>query len=220
MISIKPNNPVLLRRGELHVKMELLPGQGAALIGPNGIGKTSFIKYLKLNTRTLFPEKKVAFLDQGALCPLGPLSTFDLLETVSAFSGRAPIPATERNALIHNFDFSDKMHQPIRHLSGGENQAAKILATFLFDADVFILDEPASHLDTRKIAILITQLKHILSQNKYLLFIDHKKNFISAIGETCWQMEERDRILQIEHTVKKNELDDLLTSFAEAGDGY
>ena len=199
--------------------MELFPGQGAALIGRNGIGKTSFIQYLKLNTQTLFPNKKVAFLDQGALCPLGPLNTFDLLKTVHAFSGRSSLPEAEKIALIENFDFSDKLHQPIRQLSGGENQVAKILATLLFDADVFILDEPASHLDARKIGILITHLKHILSKNKYLLFVDHRKNFISTISDTCWQMEETDRFLQIERTVKKSELDSLLTSFEEAGDG-
>lgn len=171
--------------GSLSLDMKLFPGQAIGLLGPNGVGKSSLMQYFKLQQKKLFPHLLVGFLDQSPLLPLGPLTGRDLFDMLKEeFSERCLYPSLQQFSLIREFSWDRKLDLPIRSLSGGENQVLKILALFFLKSQVYLLDEPATHLDLLKRKILVRYLQNILKENsspQYMVIIEHHKEFLWEI---------------------------------------
>lgn len=130
-----------------NVNFEIKSTDKVALIGPNGTGKTTLLRDIFKNNHDSIEIKEdaqVAFLSQLQGEMLKESNTI-LEEFFDAGFN------TNQEIISHivNYGFEEEViHQKIESLSGGEKtilQLAKISAS---NANILLLDEPTSHLDT------------------------------------------------------------------------
>lgn len=175
-LEVKFNDRYRVNDKPVSCSLHLEPGELTILIGENGIGKSSFIQFLKLAKHEFFGDKKAIFLDQGALRPLNGATLVHLRSTLERYR-------FEKNPLIKKYAsiFSSIQDKEVRNLSGGENQLAKIYLTLFLSGDVFVLDEPVQFLDAANVEVLKEILKDLKLQGKALLVIEHRADLIAQL---------------------------------------
>lgn len=130
-----------------HVNFEIKSNEKVAIIGPNGTGKTTLLRDIFKNNKDsieINEHIKVAFLSQIQGEMLNESNTIlDEFFDIGFKTNQEIIDY----ALTYGFE-EEAMNQKIGSLSGGEKntlQLAKVCAT---KANMLLLDEPTSHLDT------------------------------------------------------------------------
>lgn len=160
-------------------------GQSVLLTGPNGSGKTTFIKCL---LGLVIPEKGELTLDGASL--LGnpePRRSIGYMPQIGRFPDHLKIgqiiemmreirrgthERTDED-LIEAFEIHKLAHKPARTLSGGTRQKLSACLAFLFDPDILVLDEPTAGLDPVAAEILKDKVRAILGRNKLVLLTSH-----------------------------------------------
>ena len=195
------------------VSVRMNAGQAISFIGPNGSGKTTFIKCLlglvvpDSGDVTLHGEhilggwdyrRHIGYMPQIGRYPdhmrVGQL--FDMLQEIR----RGTFQHLDDD-LMRAFEVEKFAHQTMRTLSGGTRQKVSACLAFLFDPAVLILDEPTAGLDPVSSEILkekvlaekakgkLTLLtSHILSDldeltTDVMYIIDGKVQFYQSIGQ-------------------------------------
>lgn len=124
-------------------------GESAALVGPNGIGKSTLLKTIM---NTISPES--GSITYGSNVTIG---YYDQEQAELTSSKRVldelwdeypDMPEKEIRTCLGNFLFSgDDVLKPVRSLSGGEKARVALAKLMLQKANFLILDEPTNHLD-------------------------------------------------------------------------
>lgn len=178
LINIKEKDNFCVDNKRVQIKFNLIPGKLIRLIGANGVGKSSFIQYLKLNQDSFFINKKVSYLDQQRLLPLNDVSLNDLKELLlkKRYEILKCIDVIEEETSF----FSSK---PIKELSGGQNQLVKIYLSLFLSGDVFILDEPFQFLDEKNQQKMLKIIGQLKSLNKEILIVEHHFDLKDIVDE-------------------------------------
>ncbi|MCC3382016.1 ABC-F family ATP-binding cassette domain-containing protein [Paenibacillus farraposensis] len=165
-----------------HASFDLKRGDTVALIGPNGIGKSTLLKCL---TGTLKPAAgsihwgtkiKIGLYDQEQT-NLNPANT--VLEEL--WSEYPHMEEARIRTVLGNFLFSgDDVLKKIATLSGGEKARVSLAKLMLREANVLILDEPTNHLDLFSKEVLEAAL---MDYDGTLLFISHDRYFLNKMAE-------------------------------------
>ena len=74
-------------------------------------------------------------------------------------------------------------------LSGGEKQRIGLARAFLHDADVMLLDEPTSNLDSLNEGVILKSLKEA-SKGKTVVLVSHRKSTMGIV-DTAYSVENR-----------------------------
>ena len=139
----------------LDVSIEVQRGQKVALIGPNGGGKSTFLRIIAghvnpLEGSVVWSEKaKVVYYAQHQDESLD--LELNVLESVRQSAGNQPDGALR--GILGRFLFSsDDVFKSIKMLSGGEKSRVALAKFLVQPSNVLLLDEPTNHLDaaTRK----------------------------------------------------------------------
>ncbi|MFK7697009.1 ribosomal protection-like ABC-F family protein [Paenibacillus sp. HJGM_3] len=165
-----------------HVSFELRRGETVALIGPNGVGKSTLLKTLigdrQPDAGTLLwgTHVDMAYYDQEQ-AGLNPRHTvLDELWNAYPHMEEARI-----RTVLGNFLFSgEDVFKPIDALSGGEKARVSLAKLMLQQANLLILDEPTNHLDLFSKEVLESAL---MDYDGTLLFISHDRYFLNKIAE-------------------------------------
>lgn len=167
--------------------LTLYRGETAALIGPNGVGKSTFLKTILGDLRALQGESKLgAQVKIGYFAQaherLNPNRT--LLDEILATRN---MPISEARDYLANFLFTgDDAFRPIGTLSGGERGRIALAKLALEGANFLLLDEPTNHLDIPSQEILQEMLARFEGT---ILLVSHDRYLINALATQIWATE-------------------------------
>jgi ATPase subunit of ABC transporter with duplicated ATPase domains len=174
--------------GKLDLTIEA--GEKVAVIGPNGIGKTTLLRCLAQNLDADAGTVKWAEKARLGYWPQDPADEFktgdkrddeSLAEWLSRWrrKDRAQDEQIVRATLGQLLFSGDEQRKPLRVISGGEGQRMLIGKLVLSMPNVMLLDEPTNHLDMEAIESLNTALEKYTGT---LVFVSHDREFVSSLA--------------------------------------
>ncbi|WP_373489791.1 heme ABC exporter ATP-binding protein CcmA [Parasphingorhabdus sp.] len=160
----------ILFRG-LHFALE--PGQAGLLTGPNGVGKSSLLRLLAgllapAAGSCQVPEAKALCDERLALDEQLPLE--QALRFWARLDGKDDSDVT---SAMERAGLGYLAEVPVRYFSTGQRQRARLARTYLADARLWLLDEPANGLDSDSVAQLGLVLQHHLDGGGTILTASH-----------------------------------------------
>lgn len=169
------------------VSFELRRGETAALIGPNGIGKSTLLQCLtgsrqpSAGTVNWGAKVKIDYYDQEQT-RLNPQNT--VLEEL--WSEYPMLEEARIRTVLGNFLFSgEDVLKKVSALSGGEKARVALSKLMLRGANMLILDEPTNHLDLVSREVLEAAL---IDFEGTLLFISHDRYFLNKMAERVLEL--------------------------------
>ncbi len=185
------------------VSLRFYPGETTSLVGPNGAGKSTLLKCLAgmlppTHGRVLLdgtpvcrPSQHVAYVPQRSEVDWRfPISVLDV-----TLMGRAldvnrlwPVPARDRKAALSALDavrMSRFASVQIGALSGGQQQRVFIARALLQQADVLLLDEPFSGVDTPTQSLVLDILANLRATGKTIVFATHDLAMAERSANAC-----------------------------------
>lgn len=165
-----------------NIGFQLTRGETVALIGPNGIGKSTLLKALmgqlqpSGGTIQFGTHVKIGYYDQEHT-RLNSQNT--VLEEV--WGEYAHMEEARIRTVLGNFLFSgEDVLKRISALSGGEKARVSLAKLMLAQANLLVLDEPTNHLDLFSKEVLEAAL---MDYEGTLLFISHDRYFLNKMAE-------------------------------------
>lgn len=162
-----------------HIDFTTYRGERLALIGPNGVGKSTLIKIL---VGSLEPDTGGVFRNEQLT--LGYYSqefeTFDFSKTLMQLMEEASRkPEGMCRAMLGRFNFvGDKVYQRVESLSGGEKTRLSIALITAQPSNLLILDEPTTYLDVMSQRIILEAIKEYKGT---MLVVSHNPEFIKEL---------------------------------------
>ncbi len=161
------------------VNITIERGEKVALIGPNGVGKSTLIKILMGiitpdNGEIIKdPELKVGYYSQE-------FETMDFSKTIlEVAKGDLNLGDSIVRPILSRFLFpGSRVNQTVATLSGGEKTRLSIALLLLKDYNLLILDEPTTYLDAISQRIILQVLKDYKGA---ILIVSHTEEFIKEL---------------------------------------
>lgn len=165
-------------------------GQRVALLGENGVGKSTLLKILAgvlpidRGERLVGYGVTLHYFAQHQADVLQPEHT--VLQALEEVAPHAEIPWLR--AVAGTFLFSgDDQFKPIRVLSGGERSRVALARMLLNPANTLLLDEPTNHLDPASVDVLTDAL---LDFPGTIVFISHDPIFLARMATRVVEIED------------------------------
>lgn len=165
-----------------HITFDVSRGEKIAIIGENGVGKSTLVKIL-LNL--IEPtegsvewgyETHISYFSQDHHDLLNThMTVFNWLKDMASFTTEQNV----RKALGQVLFTKDEVEKDILAISGGEAARLLLAKMALEMGNVLVLDEPTNHLDIEATEALVKAINHF---NGTVIFVSHDRNFIQKIA--------------------------------------
>lgn len=167
--------------------IELWRGECAALIGPNGVGKSTFLRTIMAEMKPLAGE-----ITLGASLKIGYFAQSHdslnaentVLEELLAHKHMLLGPA--RNFLAQYLFRGEDVYKKVGMLSGGERARLALALLALEGANFLLLDEPTNHLDIPAQEILQEVLEKFGGS---ILLVSHDRYLIDRLATQIWELD-------------------------------
>ncbi|WP_417580594.1 ABC-F family ATPase [Nitrincola sp.] len=163
------------------LNLQIEAGERVAIIGPNGIGKTTLLQCMAGNMKPDSGEVKwtdsaeVGYFAQDHSDDFANPAT--LMEWMSQWTqgGEQVI----RSALGRMLFSGDEINKSVKVISGGEQGRMLFGKLTLIKPNVMLMDEPTNHLDMESIEALNLALENYPGT---LIFVSHDREFVSSLA--------------------------------------
>lgn len=185
--------------------LRVLRGECVALVGPNGVGKTTLLRLLTgqeepdsgtirrgTNLETAIFDQARAQLDPNA--SLWENLTGDPLMRVSGQADQVMVRGVARHVVGYLKDFlfdEAQARAPVRSLSGGEKARLLLARLMAQPSNLLVLDEPTNDLDVETLDLLQDLLGEF---DGTVLLVSHDRDFIDRVATTTLVFEGQGRV--------------------------
>ncbi len=195
-ISKRYGDKVILQNFDLKVQR----GDRIALVGPNGVGKTTLLNMLigreepDEGTVTLGTNLALALFDQARAqldenMTLWESLTGDPDMRVSGKADQVLVRGTPKHVVgyLKEFLFDEgQARAPVRSLSGGEKARLLLAKIMARESNLLVLDEPTNDLDVETLDLL----QELLGQyDGTVILVSHDRDFLDRVAATTIAME-------------------------------
>lgn len=164
------------------VSLSVERGERVAIVGPNGVGKSTLLRIIAgvldadSGTVTVGHEVQPGYFAQDHHEQLSGRDT--AYEWLCGAGGTSDIP-TVRGMLGRVLFTGDEADKRIEDVSGGEAARLLLASLMMRKPNLMLLDEPTNHLDLEGREALA---KALAAYPGTLLFVSHDRNFVSEVG--------------------------------------
>ncbi|MBT4790052.1 MAG: ATP-binding cassette domain-containing protein [Halobacteriovoraceae bacterium] len=182
-LTISADDDFWINEKQLLGEIVFTSGELVLIQGENGIGKSSFLQYLKRKQTSLLKGKCI-FVDQSRVMPLNDLSFKDAKKVFKPYQfEKLDIYSDYEQYILPYID------KPIGQLSGGQNQMIKIMLGLYLSGDIFFFDEPLQFLDQKNKKLFLELLTSLKKRDKAICIIEHNKKDLAHLIDTCFNLE-------------------------------
>ncbi len=174
-------------------RIEVEPGQISrgevvGILGPNGIGKTTFIKLIagliqpdEGYSPTSYLKLRVSYKPQY----LSPPKNMTVKEFFDLIFKEQTSSHSIGNELIDFLDIRTLYNRKLEELSGGELQKIAIAGCLLRDAHIYLIDEPSAFLDIEQRLLLAKMIRKIILMREASAFVvEHDVILVDFIADS------------------------------------
>ena len=170
--------------------------QRVGIVGPNGVGKTTFIEMVLGETS---PDAGYIRRGHGVTVAYHKQEADDFdgkLSVLENFYERAGMSVGEARGHLAKFLFTGEgIYKPVSALSGGERAKLAIALMVLSPANLLILDEPTNHLDVYSCDALADSLQ---KYDGTLLLVSHDRSLLDAVTNHTLALEGAGKVAEFE----------------------
>jgi len=159
-------------------------GEIVGIVGPNAIGKTTFVKMLAgvvpPTKGTIEYDLKISYKPQY-ITPDYEGTVQEYFESFAPQLFSSSFYQTEVHDALHLKYLQD---HTLDTLSGGELQRVAIAASVVKEADIYLIDEPSAYLDSQQRMIVSRMLRRVIEKSgKSAMIVDHDVYFIDMVSD-------------------------------------
>ena len=195
-----PDNEPLFKNLSLTVNA----GEKIAIIGENGVGKTTLLKLLQgeltptAGTIKWAEKAKLGYFAQDHAADFA--SDTNLTDWISGYVRAGGYEGSDVETLIRGtlgrLLFSgDDVKKPVKVISGGEQGRMLFGRLMLLHPNVLLMDEPSNHLDMESIESLNTALDLFPGT---LIFISHDREFVSSLATRIIEIKQDHQVIDFQ----------------------
>ncbi len=162
---------------------EIRKGEVTGIVGPNGIGKSTFMKILageiEPTTGKLDMKLSISYKPQYIKAEEPVMVEVFLRSINKQFDS-----SYYQTEILRPLQLEHLLNQQINELSGGELQRVAIAACLLRSADLYLLDEPSAHLDVEQRILATKVIRRFAENNKVTaMVVDHDIYMIDMLSD-------------------------------------
>ena len=166
-----------------NINFTVRAGDRVAIIGANGVGKTTLARCLVGDLQPTAGEITWVENAEPGYMPQDPQADFaekvDLFTWMSEWTGKADDDLIVRATLGRLLFSGDEVKKSVKVLSGGEKGRMIYGKLMLTKPNVLVMDEPTNHMDMETIESLQTALELYPGT---LIFVSHDREFVSGLA--------------------------------------
>ena len=157
-------------------------GEVIGIVGPNGIGKTTFVRSLvERISKSGGGEIRLSYKPQY----LTPESDEVVYDYLARNVGSALSSSWFKSEICQPFMLEHLFDRKLSSLSGGELQRVSIACALAKEADIYLLDEPSAYLDVEQRLIMAKLVRKIVDERKAAAFVvEHDVVVVDAVADS------------------------------------
>jgi ATPase subunit of ABC transporter with duplicated ATPase domains len=185
------------------ITLKFEPGEKVALIGGNGVGKTTLLKIIMEEMKPTEGEVKWGATIEPSYFPQDTADTIKgdgtLYDWLRAFDPKRDI-AEIRNCLGRMLFSGEQQEKSVVSISGGEKHRMMLSKMMLEGGNFLVLDEPSNHLDLEAIVALGEAL-HEFKGN--VICVSHDRELLDAYATRILEIQEDGTIIDFKGTYEE-----------------
>lgn len=165
---------VEIGKGKIH------EGEVIGVVGPNAIGKTTFVKMLAGVIEPIEGE-----IDAEVKVSYKPQYIKPLKATVRELFSKITLSPLYEKEIVKPLGIEELYERDLKELSGGELQTVALALCLSREADVYLIDEPSAYLDATQRMNVARVIKRMMEKEGVAaLVVDHDVYFIDMVSQS------------------------------------